>query len=78
MLISLHRPLEEGEHVPLTLSFEKAGAIEMQVTVQGRDATHPSYQIDHAPMGHSKGVMRRRSTRPNGQTRALDEVKRPS
>jgi hypothetical protein len=50
----------------------------MQVTVQGRDATHPGYQVDHAPMGHSKGVMRRRSTRPNGQTRALDEVKRPS
>lgn len=34
MLLGLHAPLRQGETVPLTLSFEKAGSITIQVPVK--------------------------------------------
>lgn len=34
MLIGLHAPLKEGTQFPLTLTFEKAGTVEIQVAVQ--------------------------------------------
>ena len=34
MLIGLKAPLKEGEHFPLTLTFEKAGEMTLEVTVE--------------------------------------------
>ncbi len=41
MLIGLRGPLEEGETFPLTLAFEKAGAIGLQVPVRPLTARGP-------------------------------------
>lgn len=46
MLTGLKAPLAEGTRFPLTLTFEKAGSIEIQVKVQK--------QTDMAPHGHKK------------------------
>lgn len=37
MLLDLNRPLTKGEHFPLTLVFEHAGAIPIDVVVRGLD-----------------------------------------
>ena len=37
MLIGLKRPLQPGDSFPVTLSFEKAGKLEVLVTVDGRE-----------------------------------------
>lgn len=39
MLMGLHRPLKPGDHFPLTLRFEKAGPITVDVTVRAAGAT---------------------------------------
>lgn len=41
MLMGLHGPLTEGETFPLTLVFEAAGEVTVDVTVQGVAATAP-------------------------------------
>jgi periplasmic copper chaperone A len=46
MLIGLKAPLTEGQHVPLTLVFEKAGAVTTQLMVAGPGAKA-------APAGHN-------------------------
>ena len=33
MLIDLRQPLKQGDHFPITLTFERAGAIESDVVV---------------------------------------------
>ena len=38
MLIGLKAPLKEGEHFPLTLTFEKAGSVTVEVTVEAAGA----------------------------------------
>lgn len=38
MLIGLQKPLAAGQTFPLTLKFEKAGEVPVQVTVRGKDA----------------------------------------
>ena len=50
MLMGLKAPLEAGTAFPLTLSFEKAGAIEVEVLVEKAGATRPSHHGngDHA------------------------------
>jgi hypothetical protein len=40
MLMGLHAPLKEGDSFPLTLSFQKAGAVTVSVLVEGVAATH--------------------------------------
>lgn len=44
MLIDLKRPLKAGDNFPLTLDFEKAGAIEVNVVVESisAGAMHPN------------------------------------
>jgi copper(I)-binding protein len=42
MLMDLRRPLVEGTTVPLTLTFEKAGTIEVQVAIEGFAASAPA------------------------------------
>ena len=41
MLMGLKAPLKEGQEFPLTLSFEKAGSIEVEVVVQRAGAMAP-------------------------------------
>jgi len=48
MLIGLKQPLTAGQTFPLTLRFEKAGEIPVEVTVRGKDA-------DAAEMPQSDG-----------------------
>jgi copper(I)-binding protein len=41
MLVGLARPLEDGQHFQLSLTFEKAGVVTVDVAVRGRPvATH--------------------------------------
>jgi copper(I)-binding protein len=38
MMIGLKKPLEKGSHFPLTLTFEKAGKMTVEVTVEAAGA----------------------------------------
>ena len=38
MLIGIHRPLKVGDKLPLKLTFEKAGAVDVELLVQERGA----------------------------------------
>ena len=51
MLMDLKGPLKQGEKVPLTLEFEKAGKVTLSLDVQGVGA--------QAPMDHSGGHMKK-------------------
>ena len=52
MLEGLKRPLKEGEHFPLTLTFEKAGVREIEVMVGKVGAMGPAgMAMDHGAMG---------------------------
>jgi periplasmic copper chaperone A len=42
MMIGLKGPLKEGTRVPLTLIFEKAGSIDVEVAVESMGASHPA------------------------------------
>lgn len=46
MLMGLKAPLEAGTAFPLTLSFEKAGTIEVEVLVEKAGATKPGHHGD--------------------------------
>ena len=56
MLIGLKAPLKQGDSFPLTLNFEKAGAVTVMVPVQGPGAKAPGAgqggHDDHA--GHQR------------------------
>jgi copper(I)-binding protein len=41
MLVDIKRPLKEGERVPLTLKFEKAGEVKTELSVQSMGAAKP-------------------------------------
>ncbi|MBS0325141.1 MAG: copper chaperone PCu(A)C [Proteobacteria bacterium] len=47
MLIGLHRPLVAGESFPLTLSFAKAGKIDIDVSVIALSAVGPAAASQH-------------------------------
>ena len=49
MLMDLKGPLKQGDKVPLTLEFEKAGKVTLSLDVQGVGAQAPAH--DHS--GHS-------------------------
>ena len=42
MLIDLKQPLRAGQNVPLTLEFEKAGVLHVQVPIRRREEMQPS------------------------------------
>ena len=42
MLMGLKEPLKQGSTVPLTLVFDKAGSIDVELAVQGMGAAKPS------------------------------------
>lgn len=55
MLIGLKAPLREKDSFPMTLTFEKAGKLEVQVTVESagaRDAGHDGAARPTGHMGH--------------------------
>jgi copper(I)-binding protein len=41
MLMGLRAPLVEGRRIPLTLTFERAGTVQVEATVVAGDATDP-------------------------------------
>ena len=43
MMMGLKAPLKQGEKVPLTLVFEKAGEIDVELDVEAMGANHPSH-----------------------------------
>jgi copper(I)-binding protein len=43
MLMGLKAPLKEGDMVPLTLTFEKAGKIDVQLKVEAAGAAEPAH-----------------------------------
>ena len=42
MMMGLKAPLKQGERVPLTLVFEKAGKIDVELSVVAMGASHPA------------------------------------
>lgn len=54
MLTDLKAPLKQGDKVPLTLQFEKAGAVNVTLDVQGVGAKGPGMN-EKAPMMDHKG-----------------------
>jgi periplasmic copper chaperone A len=42
MLVGRRAPLKQGDKIPLTLNFEKAGKIDVVLDVQGIGAQQPS------------------------------------
>jgi periplasmic copper chaperone A len=42
MMMGLKGPLKQGSSVPVTLVFEKAGSVDVQLKVEGLGATQPS------------------------------------
>lgn len=53
MLMDVKEPLKEGDLVKLTLTFEKAGEIEVEATVEAPGATGP-HGIDKQPAADPK------------------------
>ena len=43
MLLGLKQPLTEGSHFPVTLTFDKAGTVTVDVAVQGAAAMGPAH-----------------------------------
>ena len=55
MLMDLKTPLKQGDKVPLTLEFEKAGKVPLSLDVQGVGAQAPAA----APSGHDHSGMKK-------------------
>jgi len=66
MLIGLRQPLKEGDHFPLTLTFEQAGEITVEVKVEGVASMGPHGAgpgaAGHSGAGH--GSMQHGTTPP--------------
>jgi len=54
MLFDLKAPLKEGETLPLTLVFDKAGEVNVEATVEPVGATGP-HGMDHQPGAEGHG-----------------------
>lgn len=50
MLMGLKQPLQEGERFPLTLTFETAGEVTVEVAVEGVASMGPEGGMDHGNM----------------------------
>ncbi|MCE7026591.1 copper chaperone PCu(A)C [Jiella avicenniae] len=51
MLVKPQRPFKEGERVPLTLKFEKAGEVDVELAVDKPNATGKTDHAGHGGMG---------------------------
>lgn len=56
MLMDLKTPLKQGDKVPLTLEFEKAGKVTLSLDVQGVGAQAPA---SGTPSGHDHSGMKK-------------------
>jgi copper(I)-binding protein len=54
MLMDLKQPLKQGDKVPLTLEFEKAGKVALSLEVQGVGAKAPADDMKHDHSGMKK------------------------
>jgi hypothetical protein len=61
MLIDLKTPLKQGDRLPVTLEFEKAGKVTLSFDVQGVGAAGP------APHGGGKNEMQKMDGRPGSK-----------
>ncbi len=52
MLIGLKAPLVKGKAIPLTLTFEKAGTVTVEVSVQGAGDTKADHEGSHHDHDH--------------------------
>lgn len=52
MLTGLKKPLKEGDKFPLTLTFEKAGKLDVEVHVDGAAKAEPAMSGEHAAHQH--------------------------
>ena len=54
MLLGLKQPLEKGARIPMTLRFEKAGSVEVQIAVEaaGQAAPQAETHMGAAGAGH--------------------------
>lgn len=52
MLMGLEAPLAEGDRFPLTLVFEKAGRVEVQIVVRSATAAAAGETHGHGTQGH--------------------------
>jgi copper(I)-binding protein len=59
MLMDLKNPLKQGDKVPLTLEFEKAGKVTLSLDVQGVGAQAPAAGGDHSGMMHDHSGMKK-------------------
>lgn len=55
MFMGLKAPFVEGQELPLTLIFEKAGEVPVTFTVGGVGAKQPEHKHDHGGHKHSHG-----------------------
>jgi copper(I)-binding protein len=51
--MGLKQPLEQGEVIKVTLEFEKAGQVEIEIVVD-QDRQPDEGAMDHSEMDHSK------------------------
>jgi copper(I)-binding protein len=54
MLMGVKAPLEEGDAFPMTLTFETAGSVEVEVHVQGIAAMHGGSAEEGSHTGHAE------------------------
>jgi periplasmic copper chaperone A len=54
MLMDLKQPLKQGDKVPVTLEFEKAGKVSLSLDVQGVGAQGPAGEMKHDHSGMKK------------------------
>lgn len=47
MFMQLKQALVEGTKLPVTLTFEKAGTVEVELDIEGIAATAPAHQMNH-------------------------------
>ncbi|MDJ0932366.1 copper chaperone PCu(A)C [Breoghania sp.] len=61
MFMGLPEPFKEGEMIPVTLTFEKTGDVELKLMVQkpggGKNPAH-SVEMDHGHMDHDNKKMK--------------------
>lgn len=51
MLMGLTRPVENGQFIPVTLGFERAGEVTVELAVQGAGARGPAHRHWALPQG---------------------------
>lgn len=62
MMMGLHDPLKQGESFPVTLTFEKAGTVTVDVPIQSVGAKSSGHMGGHGDMKkHGHGDMKKKS-----------------